>query len=191
MPGKPAPEEPPFPWRSDMLAGKHAIVTGGSAGIGAAITDCLLKAGAKVAVLARSKAKYDKLLEEKGWDGSTTTFIPIDLASTDAIHQACVEANEWAGGCADILVNNAGVATIASILDTTVEEWDWTMNVNVRAPFIMAKECARRMIARGKGGKIISTASTASLFALHDHAPYCTSKAAINGLTRVWVVVSS
>lgn len=49
----------------------------------------------------------------------------------------------------------------------------------------MAKECARRMIARGKGGKIVSTASTASIFALHDHAPYCTSKAAINGLTKV------
>lgn len=59
------------------------------------------------------------------------------------------------------------------------------LQVNVRAPFIMGQECAKRMIARGKGGKIVSTASTASLFALHDHAAYCTSKAAINGLTRV------
>ena len=59
------------------------------------------------------------------------------------------------------------------------------LQVNVRAPFIMAQECAKRMIARGKGGKIVSTSSTASLFALHDHAAYCTSKAAINGLTQV------
>ena len=57
--------------------------------------------------------------------------------------------------------------------------------VNVRAPFIMAQECAKRMIARGQGGKIVSTSSTASLFALHDHAAYCTSKAAINGLNKV------
>lgn len=57
--------------------------------------------------------------------------------------------------------------------------------VNVRAPFIMSKECAKRMIARGTGGKIVSTSSTASLFALHDHAAYCTSKAAIQGLTQV------
>lgn len=53
----------------------------------------------------------------------------------------------------------------------------------------MAKECARRMIERGEGGKIVSTASTAAVFALHDHAPYCTSKAAINGLTRVSAVL--
>lgn len=49
----------------------------------------------------------------------------------------------------------------------------------------MGQECAKRMIKRGKGGKIVSTSSTASIFALHDHAAYCTSKAAINGLTRV------
>lgn len=60
-----------------------------------------------------------------------------------------------------------------------------SFQVNVRAPFIMAKECAKRMIARGQGGKIVSTSSTASLFALHDHAAYCTSKAAIQGLTKV------
>lgn len=51
----------------------------------------------------------------------------------------------------------------------------------------MSQECAKRMIARGEGGKIVSTSSTASLFALHDHAAYCTSKAAVNGLTHVRV----
>ncbi|CAM9306392.1 unnamed protein product [Ectocarpus sp. 6 AP-2014] len=186
--GREAPAEPSFPWRSDMLAGKTAIVTGGSAGIGAAITIALLQAGASVAVLARSRSKYDKLvpvLEERKLPVDKTTFISIDLSSTDAIRKATVEANEWAGGCADILVNNAGVATIAPILEASVEDWDWTMNVNVRAPFIMSQECAKRMIARGKGGKIVSVSSTASLFALHDHAAYCTSKAAINGLTQV------
>ncbi|CAM9670388.1 unnamed protein product [Ectocarpus fasciculatus] len=186
--GRDAPAEPAFPWRSDMLEGKTAIVTGGSAGIGAAITTALLQAGAKVAVLARNRSKYDKLvpiLEERKLPVDKTTFISIDLSSTDAIQQAAVEANEWAGGCADILVNNAGVASIAPILEASVEDWDWTMNVNVRAPFIMAKECAKRMIARGQGGKIVSVSSTASLFALHDHAAYCTSKAAIQGLTKV------
>ncbi|CAN0173041.1 unnamed protein product [Pylaiella littoralis] len=188
--GRPAPEEPPFPWRSDMLAGKTAIVTGGSAGIGAAITIALLQAGASVAVLARNRSKFDKLLpviEERKLPVDKTHFISIDLASVDGIQQAAVEANEWAGGCADILVNNAGVASIAPILEASVEDWDFTMNasVNVRAPFILSKECAKRMIARGKGGKIVSTSSTASLFALHDHAAYCTSKAAIQGLTKV------
>ncbi|CAM9865213.1 unnamed protein product [Ectocarpus sp. 4 AP-2014] len=186
--GRESPAEPPFPWRSDMLAGKTAIVTGGSAGIGAAITIALLQAGASVAVLARSRSKYDKLipvLEERKLPVDKTTFISIDLSSTDGIRKATVEANEWAGGCADILVNNAGVASIAPILEASVEDWDWTMSVNVRAPFIMSQECAKRMIARGKGGKIVSVSSTASLFALHDHAAYCTSKAAINGLTQV------
>lgn len=73
----------------------------------------------------------------------------------------------------------------AQLNDVIVAFFECLDQVNVRAPFIMAKECARRMIARGKGGKIVSTASTASVFALHDHAPYCTSKAAVNGLTRV------
>ncbi|CAN0499382.1 unnamed protein product [Ectocarpus sp. 12 AP-2014] len=186
--GRAAPEEPPFPWRCDMLAGKAAIVTGGSAGIGASITEALLRAGASVAVLARSRSKFDGLLpvlEEKKLPVDKTHFIPIDLSSTDDIRRAAIEANDWAGGCADILVNNAGVATIAPILEATIEDWDWTMNVNVRAPFIMAQECTKRMIARGKGGKIVNTSSTASRFALHDHAAYCTSKAAINGLTKV------
>ncbi|CAB1105395.1 unnamed protein product [Ectocarpus sp. CCAP 1310/34] len=228
--GRAAPEEPPFPWRCDMLAGKAAIVTGGSAGIGASITEALLRAGASVAVLARSRSKFDGLLpilEEKKLPVDKTHFIPIDLSSTDDIRRAAIEANDWAGGCADILVNNAGVATIAPILEATIEDWDWTMNVrsrrgnpieifrtgnnscegpfqrqnrnlhvrslcvgrlvkvNVRAPFIMAQECAKRMIVRGKGGKIVNTSSTASRFALHDHAAYCTSKAAINGLTNV------
>ncbi|CAM9183380.1 unnamed protein product [Hapterophycus canaliculatus] len=186
--GRPAPEQPPFPWRSDMLAGKSAIVTGGSAGIGASITEALLQAGASVAVLARSRSKFDQLLpvlEEKKLPVERTHFISIDLSSTDDVRRATIEANEWAGGCADILVNNAGVATIAPILEATIEDWDWTMNVNVRAAFIMGQECAKRMIARGEGGKIVSVSSTASLFALHDHAAYCTSKAAINGLTQV------
>eukprot|EP00904_Undaria_pinnatifida_P009770 jgi/Undpi1/5923/HiC_scaffold_2.g01197.m1 len=187
MAGRAAPVEPPFPWRSDMLAGKKAIVTGGSAGIGAAITESLLRAGCGVVVLARSRAKFDKLLPilvEKKLPTDDLHFISIDLSSTDDIRRAAKDANEWAGGCADILVNNAGVATIAPLVDATVEDWDWTMNVNVRAPFILAQECARRMIKRGTGGKIVSTSSTASLFALHDHAAYCTSKAAINGLTK-------
>ncbi|CAN0052132.1 unnamed protein product, partial [Laminaria digitata] len=132
MAGRPAPEQPAFPWRSDMLAGKKAIVTGGSAGIGAAITEALLQAGCAVVVLARSRGKFDKLvpiLKAKKLSTEHLDFISIDLSSTDDIRRAAAEANEWAGGCADILVNNAGVATIAPLVDATVEDWDWTMNV--------------------------------------------------------------
>ncbi|CBJ28017.1 conserved unknown protein [Ectocarpus siliculosus] len=133
--GRAPREEPPFPWRCDMLAGKAAIVTGGRSGIGASITEALLRAGASVAVLARSRSKFDGLLpvlEEKKLPVDKTHFIPIDLSSTDDIRRAAVEANDWAGGCADILVNNAGVATIAPILEATIEDWDWTMNVRNR-----------------------------------------------------------
>ncbi|CAN0180681.1 unnamed protein product [Scytosiphon promiscuus] len=186
--GRDAPAEPAFPWRSDMLEGKKAIVTGGSAGIGAAITIALLQAGASVVVLARNRSKYDDLLpviEERGLPVDKTHFISIDLSNTDAVRTAAREALEWAGGCADILVNNAGVASIAPLVEATVEDWDFAMNVNVRAPFILAQECAKKMIERGEGGKIVSVSSTASLFALHDHGAYCTTKAAINGLTKV------
>lgn len=64
------------------------------------------------------------------------------------------------------------------------------LQVNVRAPFILSQECARRMIKRGKGGKIVTVSSTASKFALHDHAAYCTSKFAVNGLNSVRVFLS-
>lgn len=77
--------------------------------LSASLGGAQLQAGASVAVLARSRSKYDKLvplLEERKLPVDKTTFISIDLSSTDAIRKATVEANEWAGGCADILVNN-------------------------------------------------------------------------------------
>eukprot|EP00904_Undaria_pinnatifida_P012535 jgi/Undpi1/8411/HiC_scaffold_25.g10879.m1 len=189
MAGRKAPLEPPFPWRSDMLKGQKAIVTGGSAGIGAAITESLLRAGAEVVVLARSRAKFSKflsLLVEKKLPTDGLHFIAVDLSSADDIRRAAAEANGWAGGCADILVNNAGVLpALAPLVDVTVEDWDWTMNVNVRAPCMLSQECARRMIKRGTGGKIVNISSMASHFAIHDHVAYSTSKNALNGLTKM------
>ena len=188
MPGRVAPQKPAFQWRSDLLKGQTAIVTGGSDGIGAAITEDYLLAGCKVVVLGRSSTKYDSLVPELQGKGLCTKdlhFVPADMSKVDDIRRACAEANELAyGGCADILVNNAGTAVIAPFLEETPEQWDFTMNVNVRAPFLMTQECAKRMIARGKGGKIVNTSSTASVCALHEHTSYCTSKAAISGLTR-------
>jgi NAD(P)-dependent dehydrogenase (short-subunit alcohol dehydrogenase family) len=85
----------------------------------------------------------------------------------------------------DFLVNNAGIAELQSVLDTTVESFDRLMAVNARAPLILAQEYARDCIARGRGGAIVNVSSISSFIGFADHAAYCASKGALDGLTRV------
>jgi NAD(P)-dependent dehydrogenase (short-subunit alcohol dehydrogenase family) len=110
--------------------------------------------------------------------------VAVDLADPTATTAATDQAIGLLGGI-DVLVNNAGILRMAPLLDITVEDWDLTFDVNVRAMLLTTQVAARSMIAAGKGGVIVNMASMGGKIGSPDQAHYAASKAAVISLTRV------
>lgn len=163
------------------LAGHTALVTGASKGIGAEICTVFADAGADIVAVARDPVGLDKVAECVRAKGRTCEAEVCDLADADAIDALCDTV--IARDAVDILVNNAGIALIGAALDYSLDDWDRTLNVNLRAPFQLAQRLAPAMIEK-RWGKIINISSQAGVIALEDHAAYSASKAAVNALTR-------
>ncbi len=157
------------------LSGKRALITGAGKGIGREIAVVLTECGAEVVALSRTQADLDSLRAE-----IACQTIRADLTNADDARRAAEEASEI-----DLLVNNAGISILQPFLETTVEVFDEVLAVNVRAVLIISQVIARGMIARGDGGAIVNLSSTASSVALRDHTSYCTSKGALDQLTRI------
>lgn len=155
--------------------GKRALVTGAGKGIGREIALTLAEYGAQVIALSRSGGDLEALQS-----AINCKTIQVDLADAAAARSAAEEA-----GAVDLLVNNAGISILESFLDTDIESFDRIMAVNVRAVLIVSQVIARGMIARGNGGAIVNVSSQSSMRALRDHTAYCTSKGALDQLTRV------
>ncbi|SEF34478.1 SDR family oxidoreductase [Variovorax sp. NFACC27] len=164
------------------LAGKAAFVTGGSRGIGAAIVRRLARDGAAVAfTFVSAQAKADALAGEIRAAGGRALALRAD-AGDAATLTAAVEQAAQAFGRLDILVNNAGVYLRGELDSFTLEDFDRTVGVNVRAVFVAAKAAARRM---GEGGRIVNIGSiNAERVPAAGASVYAMSKAAIVGLTR-------
>ena len=154
--------------------GKRALVTGAGKGIGRVIASQLRECGAEVVALSRTPSDLDSLKDEIGCE-----TLVADLADADAARKAADAA-----GPIDLLVNNAGVAILEKFLDVTVEGFDQTFAINVRAVVIVSQVVARGMIERGGGGAIVNVSSQASKIGLADHTTYCASKGALDQLTR-------
>jgi NAD(P)-dependent dehydrogenase (short-subunit alcohol dehydrogenase family) len=165
------------------LTGKVALVTGATKGIGFDICKVLADAGADIAAVARDQAGLAEVRKEVEALGRKCATISADLATPDQPVTAAREALK-SFGTIDILVNNAGIALNDNLLVATIEDWDKTMAVNLRAPFLLARELAPKMIAQ-RSGKIINISSQAGVIALDDHAAYCSSKGGLNMLTKV------
>ncbi len=165
------------------VEGKRALVTGGSKGIGAVTAEVLAKAGADVAIVGRDTEGLAKTQEAVEAAGRECLTIEADLATVDGPRQAGEAALDYFG-TVDILVNNAGVAPLDNLLEISVEDWDLTQAVNLRAPFLLAQTVAPKMIEQ-ESGKIINVSSQAGVVALDDHAAYCASKGGLNMLTQV------
>ncbi len=167
------------------LAGKVALVTGGASGIGRATAVLLGREGAAVMV-------HD--LKEEGRDtadaivaaGGRASFVQGDVTRAADCH-AAVQKTVSEFGRLDVLVNNAGIIRRASVVDTTEEEWDRVMAVNVKSVFLFCKS-AIPVMARGGGGVIVNTASGWGLDGGPNAAPYCASKAAVVNLTKAMAI---
>lgn len=162
------------------LEGKTAIVTGGARGIGLAICQAYAREGATVAVC-------DVLVEEAEEAaraiGPSAFAIGLDVTRADSI-EAMVATVSARRGRPDILVNNAAIFDMGPVLDVTEESWDSQFAVNTRGLFFTLQAVARRMVADGRGGKIINIASQAGRRGEALVSVYCASKAAVISLTQ-------
>ena len=164
------------------LSGKVALVQGGSRGIGAAIVKRLAAEGAAVAfTYVSSDAKARELQDSITSTGGKALAIKADSADADAIQRAVATTVEQLGGV-DILVNNAGVLAVGPLEDFSLEDFDRTLNINVRSVFIASQAAARHM---GDGGRIINIGSTnADRMPFAGGGVYAMSKSALVGLTK-------
>ena len=154
--------------------GKRALITGGGGGIGREIVLLLKRNGADVVIIDRSKTELEALKKEIECD-----TIVADLSNAEQAKKAAERALP-----VDLLVNCAGVNNLQPFLETTVENFEETINVNTRAIMIVSQAVARNMIEQKRGGSIVSISSIASALAFQDHTTYCISKGALDQLTR-------
>nr|WP_241250414.1 SDR family oxidoreductase [Rhodobacter kunshanensis] len=158
------------------------MVTGASKGIGFEIARVFADAGADIVAVARDADGLLEVKREVEARGRRCLVIEAEMATAEGPVRAAREALE-AWGTIDILVNNAAIARIAPAVELSLADWDETMAVNVRAPFLLAQALGPAMIAQ-RWGKVINISSQTGVIALDDHAAYATSKGALNALTK-------
>ena len=164
------------------IEGRKALVTGASKGIGAEIADVFAQAGADIVAVGRDADDLARVAETVRGHGRDCLTLAADLTDAQATRKAAADALA-AWGTIDILVNSAGVARIAPALELSLADWEETMAVNLRAPFLMAQALAPGMIAQN-WGKIVNISSQTGVIALDDHAAYAASKGGLNALTK-------
>lgn len=168
------------------LHNKTAVITGGHRGIGRDITLSLARAGANIIILDQQGPLDSDLPTVVPELGRKYHSFTADLADTSSLLQVAEEIKAAAPTGIDILVNNAGISRLGGLEALSVNDWDLTMAVNLRAPFLLAQAFAtdtNGMLARGCGA-IINISSTAGKDALPKHGAYSASKGGLNMLTK-------
>jgi NAD(P)-dependent dehydrogenase (short-subunit alcohol dehydrogenase family) len=164
------------------LQGKVALVTGGGRGIGRETAMLLAQHGAKVAALSRTAAEAQATVALIREGGCEAMAIAADVRSERDVDQACRMIREkW--GSIDILINNAGVMSLKPFHETSIEEWDFIQEVNVRGTFLCARAVVPQMIEK-QSGVIVNVSSIWGTKGGPNRSAYITSKFAVNGFTK-------
>ncbi len=169
------------------LAGKKALVTGASRGLGRHFAQVLAEAGADVALAARDRASLDRAASELSKTGRRVAAVTADVTKSDSVRQAFEAAENSLGGI-DILVNNAGIAVSKPVLEHSEEDWDRVLDTDLKGAWLMTREAASRMIARKSGGRIVNIASLVGYRTARNVPGYATAKAGLIHLTRILAV---
>lgn len=168
------------------LENKVGIVTGGSSGIGAALSQILGEAGGKIAVVNRTKDKGEAFAASLREKNIKAEAFSCDVSKKDEV-DAMVEAVEKTLGPVDILVNAAGINIRKKAIEFEPHEWDQILDINLKGTFLTCQAAGKRMLKRGSG-RIVNISSIASAIGLFDRAPYCASKGGINQLTKTLAI---
>lgn len=164
------------------LAGKVALITGAGTGIGRACAELFAREGARVALAGRRREPLEAAARTINDAGGEALAVPCNVTQAAQVEQA-LAATVTRFGRLDVLVNNAGVLLVASAAETSEEEWDRLMDVNLKGPFLVSREAVKQM-RRKAGGAIVNIGSVLGLVAMPKRAAYAASKGGLVLLTK-------
>jgi 3-oxoacyl-[acyl-carrier protein] reductase len=168
------------------LSGKRVVVTGACGVVGRWIVDAFVAAGAELCLTDAQEAALSAYAGEVSL-GTGGFAHPANLTDETSIEGLITEiGRRW--GAADVLVNNAGIYPSGFLLDISTAEFDRIFSVNLRAPFILTRSIARQMIEKGTKGSVINISSGAARKMRRTVVPYCTSKTALDRLTKGFAI---
>jgi len=165
------------------LTSKKALIAGASSGIGLACAAALAQAGAHVTLGARRTNELESIcagMRENGWQAD---YMTLDVANVDDCAQKVAEQGPF-----DILINSAGLARHSSALDTSVDDFDAVMNLNLRGAYFLTQAVARGLIAAKRPGSLINISSQMAKVGGIERAVYCASKHAVEGFTKAMAI---
>jgi NAD(P)-dependent dehydrogenase (short-subunit alcohol dehydrogenase family) len=158
-----------------------AVITGGANGIGLATAHQLAKDGYDLFLIDKDLSNLEKARDFLAVHKRKVEILNLDLSHSEEVLKVLGE--KFSEFQVDALVNNAGIGFARTVEQTTLEEWDLTFDVNIKATFLMCKLIVPQMVARKKG-EIVNVASAGAIIGLKNRVAYCASKAAVVGLTR-------
>jgi len=165
------------------VSGKVALVSGASSGLGLHFAKTLAEHGAKVVLAARRLRQLQQVVDALEASGAQALAVEMDVTDGKSV-KAAFDRAEDRFGVVDIVSNNAGVAASKLAVDIDEASWDYVLDTNLRGSWLVAIEAGRRMIAAGKAGSIVNTASILGLRVSVSQSSYATSKAGLIHLTR-------
>ncbi len=166
------------------LEGKRALVTGGASGIGKAIAQAFAGEGAHVIVADRAAEAANKVVAAIEANGGKAFAVAADVSDETQVVVLLKTTIETLGGL-DILVNNAGILIEKPLLETTADDFDRLIGVNLRGTFLVGREALRAMVAQ-KSGRVINIASELAYLGRENCSIYCASKGGVLSMTRAW-----
>ena len=172
------PQTPSF-----HLAGKRALITGASSGIGRACAVALAEYGAAVTLAARRADQLEETAAHLRGLGQTADVLVMDVGDVETTKDAVARHGPF-----DILINSAGTARHSKAIDTTSEDFDAVMNVNLRGAYFLSQAVAKGLIAAGRPGSLINISSQMGHVGGTDRAVYCASKFAVEGFTKAMAI---
>lgn len=166
-----------------QLAGRTALVTGASSGLGLHFARTLARAGARVVAAARRSDRLEQLVADLRAQGQGASALALDVTDEPAVH-AAFDTLAARDELPDVVVNCAGVAVSRPLLEQSVQDWDQVLDTNLKGTWLVSQEAARRLVGAQRPGAIVNIASITGERVAGGVAPYCASKAGVLHLTR-------